>query len=568
MLGKIINTRGTGMIVHLIALLSCSFGMMAQPANDSLMHVLKVELENSHSYYVQKDKKITSLKQSLEKTDNWQSKSEMTELLFNEYITYQYDSAYHYARLAVEFARQHGDRSSMTKAQINMLHCYVASGLFKEAYQQMSSIDIGDSFPALKVQYYSLAMRLYTNMMLNESNPFYEEYAAQALAYSDSIKMNLDNGTPEYAYYELLHYNLSEKECKKRIYKYEQILKTYNFSGTQYATIYIYLGRDYERLGDMTHAIYYTTLSALYDIRSSIRQTTAKTYLGEYLYNKGEVMFASKCIQAALDDANFYNAQHRKIHVNSVLPIIEAEKMRIIEEQKYKLSLFLGLVCVLVIALLCLIAIIYKQLKKLKHARQVIEEHFNEINRVNEQLALKNHEVEESYRLLSISTHQLEEVNEIKDVYITQSLCGKSDYLDRFESLIRKVERKVQAKQYQDLNKLYLEFNLKGEREKMFSSFDKTFLILFPHFVEEYNKLFAPEEQITLDENGNLVPELRIFALMRLGITENERIAKFLNLSVKTVYSYRYKARIRANVPKEEFEYMVMRIKKKTDRHN
>ena len=87
--------------------------------------------------------------------------------------------------------------------------------------------------------------------------------------------------------------------------------------------------------------------------------------------------------------------------------------------------------------------------------------------------------------------------------------------------------------------------------------------MLFPYFIEEYNKLFSPDGQITSDESGNLPPELRIFALMRLGITENERIAKFLNLSVKTVYSYRYKARTRSIVPKEEFEYLVMKIKKR-----
>lgn len=563
MLDGIINKRVFVINLFLIVLSFFPFRIEAQSVNDSLMHVLGIELANSHSYYVQKEKRINSLKELLRKADSRQRKSEITEQLFNEYILYQCDSAYNYAKQSVELALQNENLSSMTQAQINMLHCYVASGLFKEAYQQLSSIDISQSEPELKVQYFSLGMRLYTNMILNENNPFYKEYAERGLAYSDSIRMNLRADTQEYAYYELLNCNLSEKECKNRIAKYERILNSHSFSGVQYATIYVYLGLDYERVGDMERAIHYTLLSSLYDIRNSIRQTTSKTYLGEYLYKKGEVMLASKCIRAALEDANFYNAQHRKIHVNSILPVIEAEKMKIIEMQKDKLALYLILVCTLVIVLFCSVVIIYKQFKRIKRARQEIQNHYNEICRINVKLEQSKIEIEESYRMLNASAHQLEEANEIKDMYIVQSLYGKSEYVDRFENLIKLVERKIQAKQYQDLQRLYKEFNLKTERENMFSSFDKTFLMLFPHFIDEYNKLFSSDGQISSDENGNLPPELRIFALMRLGITENERIAKFLNLSVKTVYSYRYKARTRAIVPKEDFEHLVMRIKKR-----
>ena len=563
MSSKKINERKIVINIFLITILLFPFRLKAHSTSDSLLHVLDVELDNCHSYYVQKEKKINSLKQLLGESDNRKRKLEVTEQLFEEYISYQCDSAYYYAQQSVGLALQSEDPSSIIQAQINILHCYVASGLFKEAYQQLSSVDISHSTPEQKVQYYSLGMRLYTNMMLNKNNPFYEEYVIQGLAYSDSIQMHLNTGSQEYAFYELLNCNLSEKECKDRIAKYEQALNSYTFSGPQYATIYIYLGLDYERAGDMERAIHYALLSTLYDIRCGIRQTTAKTHLGEYLYKKGEIMLASKCIRAALEDANFYNAQHRKIHVNSILPVIEAEKMKIIETQKDKLTLYLVLVCTLVIVLFCSVVIIYKQFKNIKRARKEIQEHYNEICRINAELEHSKIKIEESYRMLSVSAHQLEEANEIKDMYIIQSLYGKSEYVDRFENLIKLVDRKVQSRQYQDLQKLYKEFNLKNERESMFSSFDKTFLMLFPYFIEEYNKLFSPDGQITSDESGNLPPELRIFALMRLGITENERIAKFLNLSVKTVYSYRYKARTRSIVPKEEFEYLVMKIKKR-----
>lgn len=547
--------------------------IMAQSVNDSLLKVLDVELNNRYSYYEQKEKEIASLKRFLISTNDLQKKSEAISNLFDEYISYQYDSAYCYAGQAVELAKQSGDTFSLTKARINLLHCYVASGLFKEAHELLSTINIAKVSPNLRIGYYILAMRFYTNLMFyNDSEPFYTEYTNKGLAYSDSIKMYLTAGTQEYAFYDLMNCNLVETNSEDKIKKYEQILKNYIFSNPQYAIIYTYLGQEYEKVGNTEQAIYYTALSSLYDIRASIRQTTSKTFLGQYLYKKGKVMFASKCIRMALEDANFYNARHRKLQVNSFLPVIEAEKVEIIEDQKEMLTMFLVVLCVLVIVILCFTVLFYKQIRKLNKARRVIQDQYNEIFRINTKLEKTNDELEhskaeleKSYQMLSISAHQLEEINEIKDIYITQTLYGKSEYLDRFENLVKKVERKIQAKQYQDLNRLYQEFNLKSERENMFSSFDKTFLILFPHFIEEYNKLFAPEDQITPDENGNLSPELRIFALMRLGVTENERIAKFLNLSVKTVYSYRYKARIRAIIPKEDFEHIVMQIKKRTN---
>lgn len=556
-----------GIICTFISLLTVN----AQTTTDSILNIINMELDGRGNYYVQKEEKISLLKNSLGGSYSRQHRIEVSNMLFDEYITYQYDSAYHYAQYSLMLARQENMLPYITKAQINVMHCYVASGLFKEAFQYLSNINLSHSSSGQKATYYSLVMRLYTNMMLNESNPFNKEYRVKARAYSDSIMMNLHSGTKEYAFYELLRSNLTIEDCRERISKYELVLHNHNFSVQEYATLYVYLGRDYERLNMMDYAIYYMSLSALYDIRSSIRQNTATTYLGKYLFDNKNIMLASKCIHAALDDANFYNAQHRKVLVNSVLPIIEAEKVNIIESQRNQRTMYLLVVSLLVVILLFTTIVIHRQNQKIKKARQNIQRQCDNISRMNEELHNTNNELElskskleESYNMLSLSANKLEEANEIKDMYIIQSLYGNSEYMTRLEKLVKTVERKIQARQYHDLIELlYSEFNLKNEREMMYSSFDKTFQMIFPHFVEEYNRLFASEDQVTLGEDLSLSTELRIFALMRLGITENERIARFLNLSIKTVYSYRYKARAKSIVPKEDFEHLIMKIKKR-----
>jgi hypothetical protein len=95
----------------------------------------------------------------------------------------------------------------------------------------------------------------------------------------------------------------------------------------------------------------------------------------------------------------------------------------------------------------------------------------------------------------------------------------------------------------------------------LLKSFDKAFLKLFPHFVEEFNALFSEEDQVKLPDKQLLTTDLRIYALIRLGIRENEKIAEILEYSIKSIYAYKTKIRNRSKLPKEEFDKKIMSIK-------
>jgi len=101
---------------------------------------------------------------------------------------------------------------------------------------------------------------------------------------------------------------------------------------------------------------------------------------------------------------------------------------------------------------------------------------------------------------------------------------------------------------------------LKKEKEELYRNFDRVFLKLFPDFVEEFNKLLKEEHRIVLKEDELLNTDLRIFALIRMGITDNEKIANILQYSVNTIYTYKTKIKNRSLVPNEKFEDYVMQI--------
>jgi hypothetical protein len=508
---------------------------------DSVLTVLNHEIDNRETYYQKKESKIKKLKLKISHVDNLRVKYGLYNQLFDEYITYQYDSAYTYASKIKVIAKSLQDNTLNALAGCNLLYCYMSTGLFKESYDVMSSINISNTPDKVKAEYYELCMRLFSDMSsYSQGTPFDAKYNNLISLYCDSALLYTRPGSFDYE--KIVAFKLRDrKDQAKKAACYLDILKRFKIDSHSKAVIYSSLGRLYIGLNDFDNGIYYMALSAIEDIRSATRETTAKKELASCLFSKGEVMQASKYIQIALEEITAYNARHRKMEINTVLPIVEKQRLNIIEKQKKDLAISLIALSILFIALLYAVFIIYKQIKKLKLAKQSIQNHYNEISVVNE---------------------KLEESNEIKDQYIFQSLYGKSDYLEKVETLLKKQERKLKARQFDDLQMLHKEFNIKTERENMFSSFDQAFLKLFPNFIDEYNKFFNPEDRTVLDAEGNLTPELRIFALIRLGVSESERIAKFLNLSVNTIYVYKAKVKGKTIIPKEEFDYRIMQIKK------
>ena len=548
----------------LLTLSLCSQVTFAISSNDSILNILDRELDKSQLYYAGKEKRIEHLRQQLSFATDKEEQFGLADRLFNEYITYQNDSAFTYALLSRNKAAGLNSHSLLIKASMNLFYCYIDAGLLKEGFELFSWLSRENIPDNMKADYYTLCMRYYVGLMYYSGNDYFgARYKAKALEWIQKAQQYRLPGTSEYALLDLYAYSLSDISSAAKIREYHNILKNHRFSDESLATVYALLAVEYKAARNNEKTIYYCTLSCLSDIRMAIRQTSSKTLLGQTLYEEGNVLFASKCIEASLDDANFYNARHRKIEVNTILPIIENERINIIRQQKKTLTLFMILLAILVIALTGAVFIICKQMRKLRKVRQSIENQYDEISLINSKLKESYRKLEETNRHLEESKKQLEESNEIKDVYIIRSLYGKSEYIERFEKLINKIKLKVNMRQYDDLRNLSYDFNLKTERSTMFSSFDQTFLTLFPNFIEKFNKLFHTEDRILPDKDGNLTPELRIFALIRLGITDNEQIAKFLNLTVKTVYSYKYRTKARSTVPNDEFESYIMHISKR-----
>jgi hypothetical protein len=282
------------------------------------------------------------------------------------------------------------------------------------------------------------------------------------------------------------------------------------------------------------------TVGAISDIRSSTKETLAIFKLGQQLYLDGNTKDAYIFIQQAMDDAQFYGARLRKIKIGAVLPIVAAQKIITTENEKNKFLIYLLSIAAIAILISLISFIVFVQLKRLKVKEKIIED--------------KNMQLEETNNKLLEDTH-------IKEEYIGYFFNVISGYILKLEKLKRNIERKVSIKKYDDILLSVNEINIKKERETLFYTFDHVFLKIFPNFINTFNSLLKKEDQIWPKDHEVLNTDLRIFALMRLGINDNETIANILEYSVNTIYVYKMRIKAKALVESDQFDHKIMAIK-------
>jgi len=262
--------------------------------------------------------------------------------------------------------------------------------------------------------------------------------------------------------------------------------------------------------------------------------------LAELLHKQGDVQNAYIYIKQAMEDAIYYGARQRKIQVSNILPVIDSDRINDVERQRRVLIFYASLLTILALMVVAFAVIIYKQLQKLKIADKVIME--------------TNHNLQDTVT-------QLNEANKIKEEYIGYYFNLISEYINKLDKFKRSVDNKLTTKRFEDIRILVNNINLTKEREELFNNFDQAFLKIFPNFVNDFNAFFDEEHKIKLLPHQILNSDLRIFALIRLGITDTEKIAHIMEYSVNTIYNYKARIKGRSKISNDEFENAVMGIK-------
>lgn len=552
------------MIKKNVLFLLIFFSAAAYSKNDRISVALKEldgYIEKRSDFERAKKERIRNLESKFSNTNfSLTDKYHLYSKLYTEYQSYKYDSAYIYAGRMLQYAEKLNNPNMIAESKIALAFSCVSAGLYKEATEISNSIDTAQVQIKYKADLYSFLSILYINMAdFSGAEPYYTKYRNKSFQDCQNSIALFEKESPEAIMAEIRKCQL-QGDYRKAIAISEHFIATKKSGLHDYAVVASTLGYFYQVRKDTVRSIEYFAKATIADIKMGTKETAAMRQLAELLYKKGDVQRAYNYAILALDDANFYNAKQRKIEVGRILPIIETGRFEIIKQQKDKLLIYSGMISALFILFMLATFIILKQKKRLNSARLLILQQNKNLLESNEELTQVQKEISKQNIDLLHANEKLKEAHRIKDEYIGYFFSTNSTYLEKIEDYRKMVARKIRNRQFDELAQLSSSSDLRKEREEMFALFDQIFMKLFPDFVSRYNMLFNEEDRVAIKSDGMLTPEIRIFALIRLGITESERIAKFLDFSLSTVKNYKTKVKNRSTIANELFEHKIMEI--------
>ena len=525
---------------------------------DSLLNVLDKTIKEADTYVQIKENKLHELKKKARKTPPFSvERYHLNNDIYLEYKVYSSDSALHYLNENMLLARQLNDKERELKIQLELSYLLSSIGMYMEAADILNSIDRQTLPSSLLGYYYTCYEHVYFEA--GAAQPRYKmfasRYAKLSHAYRDSMQVTLDPSSATYLW-------LRETQLREAG-KYDEALEfsdrrlaEASFGTPQYALVAYQRFRLFESMGKKDEHLYYLVLSAISDVRSAIKEQSSLMVLAQELNRKGDLKRAYDYINFSWEISQFYKTRLRSWMNITPLSMINGNYQDIIKQQNRELLIYIT--CVALLALLLVIALIYiyRQMKALSIAKKGLQE-------VNERLFSLNEELEEVNCHLRSTNLELSESNLIKEAYIARFFKLCSVYVDRLQAYRKLVNKKLQRGQVAELLKMTHLSNdiVTVEVQELYANFDSAFLHLFPNFVESLNALLLPEEQIVLKPDELLNTELRIFALIRLGIKDSSQIAELLHYSVNTIYNYRSRVKTKARVSRDDFEDLVAKIR-------
>lgn len=494
------------------------------------------EAISAHGQYVAVRKaRIAKLKQQLAEADTTNASFfRWNGEIYKEYKAYICDSAIHYLNVNLDWAEHRGQQEAASETRLELAYLMASAGMYEEATDLLGQIDRNSLSAPLISDYYNCYRQLYHELSAYTlDRSFKKHYQKQAACYNDSLMQVL---SPDSALF------LERKEMKVAVAG--NLEEALNINDTRlntatpntpaYALVTYHRSQLYRQMGNREEEKRYLALSALTDIQLAITDHASLWNLAQLLYEEGDIERAYQYIRFSWDETNLYNARSRSLQTAGILSLIDLTYQAMREQQSTRLRLYIWLISALTLLLVVAVTYIYRQMKRLSGAR-------NHLELMNEQLHISNH---------------------IKEEYIGRFMNLCSIYINRLDTYRRMVNKKISSGQTEELLKMVRSSEvLDAGLKELYENFDTAFLHLFPDFIEQFNELLQPEERIILRKGELLNTELRIFALIRLGIDDSSQIAEFLRYSVNTIYNYRAKVKNRACISRESFETRLMMIR-------
>lgn len=509
----------------------------------------------------QKELKIAQLKKKLSNAANFEEEFWINKMLYDESFVFNADSAMKYVDRNIQIATELKKKDWQDEWLINRSFMFAATGLLKEAGEVLEKVDSTSLSDGLKLSYYYQRSYLYSHLgqymgdQKQVNNKYYNEF-------ENANKHMLALVRPKDPLYWWCVASCNELSPEDSLFSALENVVLSSHHNTRLDAMNAYgLSNMYKRIGDKEKTMIYLIYSAMADLRVCNRDIASLQELSSLLYDAGDIdrayAYMNYCLKAAL----LYPSRVRIINISTELDKIYANYQQRDIRWRNSLQNYLYVVTFFSIILVLALIGLYRQTKKLRKSRTELDsanhslnQHVVELSQMHKQLALANQELQNLNELLRSANQKLQESNDVKEEYIGYVFSICSNYISKLDEYRKNINRKLKTGQFEEARQLTDNSSLtQNELKDFYANFDAIFLRVYPDFVADLNSLLRPEEQILLKDASELNTEVRIYALVRLGINDSVKIADFLHCSPQTVYNHRLRMRNKAIIPKDKF---------------
>ena len=512
-----------------------------------LLNELDGYVDAREVYVARKLDQMDALRKLCRSTEDPARRFDLEMTMADEYFAFSFDSTQAYLKRCQELALDPlKDPERYNRATLQLGHLYAKAGSYMEASGILyGQIDTSALSEGLMTEYlydlYDFSMDLAGNSGMVErlSIPTASSFRSRLL---ERLPKDSDRWRT------LLRDQLTEEGRLESADSVAHLqLAGTNMEEHAYAIYAFHLSDIAERDGRPDDRMAWLVRSAECDLINAVRDYASLTMVAQNIISS-DVDRSFRYLRVAQEDALAYNAKLRPWQISRFLMEVEDAYSARQERQNKASVLSTILLAILVAALSVITWFLVSRSRKLSRTRVQLENSIASLATANEEL---NH-----------LNRQISKADKVKEAYIVTFLQGLSEQValirsqdNRFRNLLK------QGKSDQLFRELVVSERSEKALEEFYRKFDETFLALYPDFVEQFKALLQPQARINPPQ-GRLTTELRIFALIRLGVDDSKKIAAMLDYSVSTIYNYKVAVKNAALGDREKFEEQVKMIGK------
>ncbi len=524
--------------------------LVACSSRDDNMSALYRQIDHaiadSSALVGKKEERIHQLRSHLRQAKEQSLRYDIADSLYREYSAYKNDSAVAWALRCYRLAMHVDDSTQRVKAVLHLVDQYTKSGYFTEAAGYFSKLHPECMSASLRCRYYDVGADLYGNFGYSTEDPVMKNHYWQR-----SIDMR-DSGYKVMPPRSFIYYNnkvqqlVNSNHGREALRVSDEWLKMVHPGTHDYAIMAYYRSEAYRRMGNGKRQKEWLARSAVADLDNAVMDHASLWMLAGIIYREGDINRAYRYMAYSWKCISFFSTHKRAWDVTPILTVINNSYQQKTRLANNRLMALVVITIILLSVSVALLIYVQRKRKQLWTARNALDKTNQQLRATNEQLKRVNVDLEESDR--------------VKDKYIGNFFSLYSSNIEKLDSFRAKVRRKLKAGQRDELMVMTDPDRMHEEAHKeMMENFDTIFLSLYPTFIDDFNALLKPECKIRPVGKSRMNTTLRIFALIRLGITESARIAGILGYSPTSIYNYRTRAKNMSAVPREEFEERIRR---------